>query len=489
MTAVAASGPRPTDAGFRRRMAMRRSGALLGVTALAIGALNVVATADPTATERILASLVVALAAWVAAAWARGAAWTSPFLVLFTGLYAVYFGLPIFVLGAYTRASYIRSAIPDEYIEEALRFSFAGLVVCVASYRLMGLRAISRRLPLPALRLDWDAVKVRRFGVASGIGGVVAYGFFATTPVPLAFEQLAYRTMDLSLLGILMLWALQLCGQLGRGTTLLLWLGLVPARFGLGLATGLWTEGIHVGLVLLVGYCLARNRFPWRPVVVGAAALLILAPVRGEFRERAWGPLGEKLSLTERALLYPGLVTEYVTRVEPVEAIQATFSRVSHLMTFAEVVEKTPGMVPYANGETYYSLLFTPIPRFVYPDKPTVETGQWFGHRYGFLDEMDTTTSHNLPQLIELYVNFGGLGVILGMFVLGVAYAVVVGLFVHRAAGLGALVMGAYVLEKLLLIESSAALVFGGLVWDLVFVGLIHGFVRVRRAGNLPLTG
>src|SRR5207253_3380694 len=112
--------------------------------------------------------------------------------------------------------------------------------------------------------------------------------------------------------------------------------------------------------------CLARNRFPWRPVVVGAAAVLILAPVRGQFRELTWGPEGEKLSLTGRVLLYPELVAEYVTRVEPVDAVQATFSRVSHLMTFAEVVEKTPAVVPYASGETYYSLLFTPVPRFLY---------------------------------------------------------------------------------------------------------------------------
>ena len=484
MVVVPTTEWRLSHAGVRRRGGIGRPWGALSVALLAISALNVVATATPTTTERILASLLIALAAWVAAAWTRGAPWTSAFLVLFTCLYVVYFALPIFVLGAYTRAVYLRNPIPDEYIEEALGFAFAGLVMCIASYRLMGLRPILRRFPLPSLDLNWDAVKVRRLGVACGIGGVVAYQFLATTPVPLVLEQLAYHTMDLSLLGILMLWAVQLGGHLGRGRTLLLWLGLVPARFGLGLATGLWTEGIHVGLVLLVAYCLARSRFPWWPVVVSAAVVLILAPVRGEFRELAWGPEGEKLSLADKVLLYPKLMTEYVTTVEPMEAIQATVSRVSHIMTFGEVVEKTPGVIPYANGETYYSLLFKPIPRFLYPDKPTVETGQWFGHRYGFLDERDTTSSHNLPQLVELYVNFGGLGIVLGMFVLGVVYAVVVRLFVHPTAGLGALVMGAYVLEKLLLIESSAALVFGGLVWDLVFIGVIHAFVRVTPGGT-----
>ncbi len=238
MLVAPSSERRPSHAGVRRRGGMRRPWGALSLALLAISALNVVATATPTTTERILASLLIALAAWVAAAWTRGAPWTSAFLVLFTCLYVVYFALPIFVLGAYTRAVYLRNPIPDEYIEEALGFAFAGLVMCIASYRLMGLRPVARRFPLPSLDLDWDAAKVRRFGVASGIGGVVAYQFLATTPVPQVVEQLAYHTMDLSLLGILMLWAVQLGGHLGRGRTLLLWLGLVPARFGLGLALG-----------------------------------------------------------------------------------------------------------------------------------------------------------------------------------------------------------------------------------------------------------
>jgi len=454
------------------------------VTMLLIAGLNLLATANPTLTERALSSVVIALVAWIVTAWTRRAAWTNAFLVLFACLYAVYFALPIFALGEYTQHVHGRVPIPDEYIQEALWLVLAGLVMCLAGYRLAGLLAAARRLPLPTLRLVWDAAKVRRFGVVSGIGGVLAYALLASAPVPLGLKQAGHYVMDLSLFGILMLWLLQLDRQLGRRTTLLLWLGLVPTRAALGLATGLWTEGIEVGLVLLMGYSLARNRLPWWPMALVAAAVLVLAPVRVEFRALTWGPDAEKLSLTDKALVYPAVVTEYLASFDPVDAVQVTFSRLSHLITFAEVVEGTPGEVPYWGGETYYPLLFKLIPRLLYPDKPTDESGQAFGHRYSFLASSDTTTSHNLPQLVELYANFGPLGVLLGMFVIGAVYAVLVRLFVQDRAGLGALVAGSYVLVGLLLIESSASLVFGSLVWDLAFVGFIHVFVRARRAGG-----
>ena len=150
-------------------------------------------------------------------------------------------------------------------------------------------------------------------------------------------------------------------------------------------------------------------------------------------------------------------------------------------MTYAEVVEFTPSQIPYWDGETYYPLLYKPIPRLIYPDKPVEVTGQTFGHRYGFLNPEDRTTSYNLPQLIEFYINFGIVGVLLGMFLIGVLYRTIQHIFIHRGMGLGTVVASVYVFTKLLLIESALSGVLGGLMWSLVFLALVHFSVKVSE--------
>jgi hypothetical protein len=145
------------------------------------------------------------------------------------------------------------------------------------------------------------------------------------------------------------------------------------------------------------------------------------------------------------------------------------------------VIETTPAQIPFWKGETFYPLLFKPIPRFLYSDKPEEISGQTFGHRYGFLSPNDSSTSYNLPQLVELYANFGVPGVLVGMFFLGSIYRILQCIFVHPNMGLGAVVGGAYSFTQLLLIESSFSLVIGGLFWVLIFLGLLHMVMKITE--------
>jgi hypothetical protein len=80
-----------------------------------------------------------------------------------------------------------------------------------------------------------------------------------------------------------------------------------------------------------------------------------------------------------------------------------------------------------------------------------------------------------------LYGNFGAPGVLVGMLFLGVIYRVVQCIFIHPGMGLGAVVGGAYILSRLLLIESSLSLVIGGLFWALIFLGLLHMVMKITE--------
>jgi hypothetical protein len=467
-----------------RTSGLRRWGRL-GITILAIAAVNIASVGTPTLTQRVLASLLLAIAAWVVGAWFRGATWASPFMGMFASLYVVYYAFPIFALENYTRAYYVRDGIADESIEWALFMALIGLVSSIAGIRFVSLKPVSCRVP--TFQMVWNPAGARRFAVATGVCGLLLYGFLAGAEVPLILQQIVHYAIDLPLVAILILWVLQLRGDLRPATTMLLWLGLLPARLALGFGTGATAQGVEVPLAMVISYCIARTRVPWRALLVVAGMVILLLPARAEFRALTWKGDAATLSLATKALLYFDVVSGYVTTGDPAETLTVSISRLAHIMTFAEVVEKTPAAVPYWGGASYYALVFKLVPRILYPEKPTVETGQWFGHQYGFLDQTDTTTSYNLPQLIELYVNFGPLGVIAGMFVIGIVYGITTRLFIHDRAGIGASVTGSYVLARLLLIESSAALVFGGLVWNVIFLGGIHSLFRVVGvAGRKP---
>jgi hypothetical protein len=451
--------------------------------ALVVTLLNAMAPAEPTWTARLVASLTLALAGWVVVAWWTKREWAHPFLAAFAGVYAIYYALPLFILERFSRTPYLASEIPDDSLEEALWLAAVGLATCLAGYRTVEISGLRRRLP--AFRMDWPAsLATQILSALLGIIGLVAYSAGVTPAVPAAAQQTLYFLGDLSIVGPLTLFAIQLRHGLPPAMVVLLWGVLLPVRIALGLATGFLSQGIGVGLSLALVYVAVRGRIPWRTAGVVTVALLLIMPARHEFRALTWRGDAAERSLVERALLYPGVIQDYLIAGEFARGVEGTVSRLSYLMTFAEVVEKTGTEVPFWHGETYRALLFKPIPRFLMPDKPAIETGQAFGHRYAFLDPSDTTTSYNLAQLIELYANFGAAGVALGMFVIGALYGVVTRFFGHRDAGLGAVVASGYLSAKLLFIESSAGLVFGGLAWNLVFMAMLHAVLGGRLAGR-----
>jgi hypothetical protein len=457
----------------------------LGVVAIVLVAalLNAMAPGEPTVTQRLLASAILAMCGGMVIAWWTRREWAHPFLVAFAGVYTIYYAVPVFLLEHFSRLPSLPSQIPDDSIEEALWLAAGGLATCVAGYR--GLEISGLRSRLPAFRMEWPASLANQLLFALlGVVGVVAYYASATQVVPAEAQQVLYFLGDLSIVGSLALFAIQLKRGLPLAMALFLWGVLLPVRIALGLATGFASQGIEVGLGLVMVYVLVRGRIPWRTAGVVTFALLLIMPARQEFRALTWRGEAADRSLVERTLLYPAIIRDYLMAGEFGRGAEGTISRLSYLMTFAEVVERTGTEVPFWNGETYRALLFKPIPRFFFPDKPVMETAQAFGHRYAFLEPDDTTTSYNLPQLIELYVNFGVVGVVAGMFVIGALYGVVTRFFDHRDAGVGAMMTGAYLSAKLLFIESSAGLVFGGLVWNLVFVALLHAVLGGRLTGG-----
>jgi len=126
-------------------------------------------------------------------------------------------------------------------------------------------------------------------------------------------------------------------------------------------------------------------------------------------------------------------------------------------------VRQTGTTVPFWDGETYLSLVGFAVPRFIWPSKPTKTLGQDFGHRYGYLDSWDTWTSINLPFLIEFYANFGEIGVLIGMVIVGLIYRLLDNDLNRAGQPLQVTICSLVLLVPMLNIESDFSLVFGGL--------------------------
>jgi hypothetical protein len=77
------------------------------------------------------------------------------------------------------------------------------------------------------------------------------------------------------------------------------------------------------------------------------------------------------------------------------------------------ISDRVPGSAEYQLGYSYYVQLVNPVPRFLWPDKPTLDTGLLMARLYGAYDrrtgEAFLTVSPGI--LGEMYLNFGVLGI------------------------------------------------------------------------------
>jgi hypothetical protein len=374
--------------------------------------------------------------------------------------------------------------MPAPLIAEALRYILIGLACLMAGYYGPQHLLISRALP--RMKMSWTRPGVLKLsGVGFGLLGIALY-LYSRESISASFQMFFAFGSDLCMIGMAVLFAMQLFGALDRISKLFLWLVLVPARLMIGLASGLTSQGLIVVLMLIYLHSALRHRISWTVILAGGLLFIVVRPVETAYRLATWeGGGSESFSELERSKLLLGMIGDSIgPMIEGGGAAYNSAMEIStrrlgtDVLTFAAVIHDTPGIVPYWDGASYYPLLFKFVPRFIYPDKPREVTGQSFGHRYGLLDPGNYETSYNLPQLIEAYINFGPAGVVVVMFLFGVIYRSVQTVFVHPGMGFGALVSCVYLSILLLQVEAAASLIFGGMIWGFIYVSLLNLLIQ-----------
>ncbi len=77
------------------------------------------------------------------------------------------------------------------------------------------------------------------------------------------------------------------------------------------------------------------------------------------------------------------------------------------------IMSKVPDVINYQYGYGYYVQVVNPVPRFLWPDKPTLDVGILMAQIYGDVDATGEAKLTISPGLIgEMYLNFGVVGIV-----------------------------------------------------------------------------
>ena len=159
--------------------------------------------------------------------------------------------------------------------------------------------------------------------------------------------------------------------------------------------------------------------------------------------------------------------------------------RMSHIWVFHAVADKSPSELPYWRGRSYLPIITSFIPRVIYPDKPEERVGYKFGVEYGFIEPVDTHMSINLPWITEMLVNFGKLGVVLGMMLAGAFLDILDRLFNSRNATDLECVIGLTLIFPMVYPESNFTVMTGSMLplFVSLFVYFTGGAWILKRVG------
>jgi len=210
-----------------------------------------------------------------------------------------------------------------------------------------------------------------------------------------------------------------------------------------------------------------KKRIPWHLIALIAIIMVLLNPIKQQFRKHIWSADNKNISIIEKTVLLGGVVGEHYENkplLLEISKDKGLLNRASNIGLLSYTIFATPEFIPYWSGDSYRTLWTSFIPRILWPGKPQATIGQDFGHRYYLLQEYDKNTSINLPWLIEFYINFGILGVLSGMFFVGVFFRLLVQKLKFPVQARMEYALAVAITFSLFYAESNFALMVGGMI-------------------------
>lgn len=397
-------------------------------------------------------------------------------------IYAAYFGVPALVRYAPEGGAAVPGSMGDQFVVagdviSAQWIALFGLVVLLMAYANPMLGSVLRRLP--PLRHDWPTSTTSIIA-----GGMLVVGWAFTLVLASAASASGLGSGFSSTLSSAQIFALILLvreWELRRTRSMLIALViLIPLATIFGAATGSKREALNAVAIVVITRMVIKETIGWKWVVAGVLGIALLYPFNRYYQDYLIG--GARASAVE-ALADPGRIVNSLGRFVAEsnvadlleEGLDATALRIDGLGVTSVIVRETPGLVPYQRGRTIALIFLAPIPRAIWPDKPEFTVGQWVTDNYSH--GLDTRTAPT--QIGELYFNFGWMGVMGGMLVLGTLIRLMSQALTGRNATAASMMVAIVVLYYFCTkFESAIAKQYANVLFAVVPLILIHAAVR-----------
>jgi hypothetical protein len=257
---------------------------------------------------------------------------------------------------------------------------------------------------------------------------------------------------------------------------------IYPLYYVIQISSGFLASWVFANAIVALGYALVRRRMPWIPFVVVIASTLPLMPAKDVYRMQHWAEQSSETGL-EGGFQYLATALQFGGETQDIAIDlrnrQAVARAAMGPIVFSRVIAyHEQHVVDFQYGATFWDLPLSFFPRFLAPWKPEKNTGQWFGHSYGFLLPWDDVTSVNLPPVVESYVNFGIAGPILGLL-LGAVCGWLSRLLGHARSPMSALAT-VVVFSGFVNSESGVSIVYGQALQMLVMMWALVWWTQLR---------
>lgn len=282
-----------------------------------------------------------------------------------------------------------------------------------------------------------------------------------------------------------------------------------PQRLGRWAGIGLTGVGISIGLLNgqvepMVRSIMAFVAARWvatRRIAIGAIGVmtvlfLVVQPVKSRFRDQVWresARTGQQVGIAGRVDALELSLSSYFTDSSGSRSKDDTpaMARLSQLSPVMHALVVVPARVDYAYGATFAQILYSPIPRIIWPDKPTSveEIAQQYAVIFGLQTQSGSrSTAIGMCLLVEGFWNFGWPG----FAIVGFALGALLGLQQRLFAGEHWALPAAGVAQLATVLATVPLVIVYGLLFQLgvarlLGVWLVYGLSqmlgkRVRRA-------
>ena len=184
-----------------------------------------------------------------------------------------------------------------------------------------------------------------------------------------------------------------------------------------------------VALITIVAFIAVFYRPRWKLVVMGLAVAYLgfsfyvtYMRDRGELRASIWGGQSAVERIARLSQTLTGI--EWFNPTDPNHILRVTGRLNQNYLVGAAVERIETGSRDLANGETVWHAFLSLIPRALWPDKPLRAGSPDIVTNYTGISFAEGT-SVGIGQVMEFYINFGAIGVIVGFVVLGMVLTII----------------------------------------------------------------